>query len=59
MEDSTGQAPFANAPREGALPENRRIALDRLKTIQKEVGDRLRAAGKNEYELDRLLSEEE
>lgn len=58
MEETTGQAPFANVPIEGSVPENRQIAWHRLKAIQKEVGDRLRAAGKSEHELDRILSEE-
>lgn len=58
MEETTAQAPFANVPREESSPENRKIALHRLKAIQKEVGDRLRAAGKSEHELDRILSEE-
>lgn len=59
IEDETGRARYGIVPFLEASPEERRRAWQRLQAIQKQVGDRLRATGKSEHELDQLLSEDE
>lgn len=59
VEDETGRVRYGIVPYQEASPEERRLASQRLQAIQKMAGDRVRAAGKTEDELDRLLSAEE
>jgi len=59
IEDETGRARYGIVPYLEASPEERRLAWQRLQEIQKEVGDRLRVAGKSEHELDQILIEDE
>ena len=58
VEDESGQACFGVVPYRQANREQRARAEADLAELQKQVGDQMRAEGRSESELDRLLADE-
>lgn len=58
IEDESGRARYRIVAYRESSPAERLLASQRLESLQKNVGDTLRAAGKTEQELDRLLMED-
>lgn len=58
IEDETGRVRGGVMPYRQATPEEQEQAWNRLRQIQQEVGDKMRARGETEADLDRILREE-
>lgn len=59
VEDDNGRACFGIIPYNETSEAEQTAAITRLVDLQKRVGERLAAQGKNEDELDRILSANE
>ena len=57
IRDQDGQAIFNIVKCRGTSPEQRALAFEELRLIQKRVGDRLRSEGVTEEEFDRIVLE--
>ena len=59
VEDETGRARYGVIPFREAPPEEQEAAWQDIQDIQREAGDRMRARGQTEEDLDRILQEDD
>jgi antitoxin (DNA-binding transcriptional repressor) of toxin-antitoxin stability system len=59
VEDESGRACYGIIPYQEATEQEQARALADLRKLQKEIGDRSRALGRSEAELDQILTDDE